>query len=184
MLMNTRYNECMRVFSTFDNRPATVEKGQNKRRKGSGPKKSKKSYRPPRENLSAEQIKARVAKETAPKAKKVDVNKGKQVSTFMSDETKISRKAINLQSQNKVKPTKEEVKVSVQKKVVATSTPKKEEKAEAKSETKDIMLQSDVKLNDPTDPNTRKKLKGLLTTGGFGWNEKERAALADILGKD
>lgn len=158
----------MRVLSTFDNRAATTEKSHNRRKKGSGPVKVNKSYRPPKENLSPEEIKARVAKETAPKVKKVDITAGKQVSTFMSGEKKpvavkaeISKKATTLKTKESVEVEKED-----------------------KKEEKNIMLKSDVTLNDPEDPNTRKKLQGLLNTGGFGWNEKERAALADILGKD
>ena len=39
----------------------------------------------------------------------------------------------------------------------------------------------DIGKNDPTDTVTQEKLKGLLRSGGFNFNQKERAALKDIL---
>jgi hypothetical protein len=45
-------------------------------------------------------------------------------------------------------------------------------------------IPSDVKPNDPNDPETRGKLKELLRTGGFKWSEKEKAALSHILKDD
>lgn len=41
----------------------------------------------------------------------------------------------------------------------------------------------DVKNNDPTSEVTQEKLKGLLRSGGFNFNSKERAALDAILNK-
>lgn len=43
------------------------------------------------------------------------------------------------------------------------------------------MLKSDISPNDPNDPNTVEKLRGLLSTGGFNFNEKERKALSKII---
>ncbi|WP_127718163.1 hypothetical protein [Halobacteriovorax sp. HLS] len=157
----------MKVFSTFDNRPSTTDQVTSKRKKSSGPKKNTKSYRPPREQLSAEEIKARVAQKTKKSVAKVNIEKGKQVSTFMSDEAK-PKVDISKRAQQAAKP--EEAKA--------------EAKVEGKVEEKKLLLQPDVDKNDPQDPNVRKKLKGLLSVGGFGWNEKERAALAEILEKD
>lgn len=45
------------------------------------------------------------------------------------------------------------------------------------------VLKSDVGFNSPSDPATTEKLKSLLTSGGFNFNEKERAALTKILGE-
>lgn len=39
----------------------------------------------------------------------------------------------------------------------------------------------DIKPNDPNDTNTTEKLKGLLSTGGFNFSEKERETLGKIL---
>lgn len=44
------------------------------------------------------------------------------------------------------------------------------------------LLMSDVKLNDPNDPNTQEKLKSVLTKGAFNFNAREREALEKILG--
>lgn len=46
----------------------------------------------------------------------------------------------------------------------------------------DITLKSDIGINDPKDEVTQEKLKGLLTTGGFNFSDKERKALSSILG--
>lgn len=39
----------------------------------------------------------------------------------------------------------------------------------------------DVKKNDPNDPNTKEKLKGVLTAGAFNFSAKERDVLSRIL---
>lgn len=41
----------------------------------------------------------------------------------------------------------------------------------------------DVGLNDPKDPMTTEKLKGVLTSGGVNFSAKEREVLAGILGQ-
>jgi hypothetical protein len=169
----------MRVFSSFENRPATTEKTRPDRLKKSGPKKSKKSYRPPKEQLSADEIKARVAQKTSKATKaavqKAKINTGKQVSTFMADniptKVDISKKAIQAKQVKEASP-----------KAVPVAKEAKAEEVQAKKE-KSVILNSDVDKNDPNDPNVRKKLKGLLA-GGFGWSDKEKAALAEILDKD
>ena len=43
------------------------------------------------------------------------------------------------------------------------------------------LLLSDVKLNDPTDPNTQEKLKSVLKNGAFSFNPKEKETLERIL---
>lgn len=40
----------------------------------------------------------------------------------------------------------------------------------------------DVKNNDPNSEETKAKLQGLLKSGAFSFNDKERAALGEILG--
>lgn len=51
--------------------------------------------------------------------------------------------------------------------------------AKAKS-TKNVVI-GDVKDNSPDSDLTQAKLKGLLQTGGFHFNDKEREALSSIL---
>jgi len=54
------------------------------------------------------------------------------------------------------------------------------EHAEAEVE-KDIMLKSDIHLNDPKAPETQEKLKTVLSSGAFNFNAREREALDKIL---
>jgi len=44
-------------------------------------------------------------------------------------------------------------------------------------------VKGDVGLNNPNDPVTREKLKGLLGSGGIMFGDKEREVLAKILHK-
>jgi hypothetical protein len=44
------------------------------------------------------------------------------------------------------------------------------------------LLLSDVKLNDPTDPNTQEKLKSVLRNGAFSFSSREKETLEKILG--
>ncbi|OUR98494.1 hypothetical protein A9Q84_03530 [Halobacteriovorax marinus] len=152
----------MRVFSTFDSRPADNDTSKKRvTHKNGKPKKVKKSYRPPREKLSAEEIRAKVAAKTAKPEKKVVVKTGKQISTYMSLDNPAPRVDIRTK----------------------TETAKAAKGEDVSKEKKDIMLHSDIAKNDPTNTNTQEKLRGLLSAGGFGWNDKERAALQEILGK-
>ncbi|WP_290734677.1 hypothetical protein [Halobacteriovorax sp. JY17] len=161
----------MRVFTTFNETlPAATEKPSKQRGKKSGPTKVDKSYRPPRENLSPEEIKARVAKKTGHSAeKKVENLAGKQVSTFMADTPAVK--------------TDIRTKAATTSAVKGLGNPEEVEKKANTPEAKKVLLHSDVDKNDPKDTNVQEKLKGLLGSGGFGWNEKERAALSEILGK-
>ncbi|WP_372652388.1 hypothetical protein [Halobacteriovorax sp.] len=162
----------MKVFTTFkETLPAANENSKRRGPKKNGPSKVKKSYRPPREKLSAEDIKARVAQKTAKPDKKVEVTAGKQVSTFMSEEAAAAKPAI------RTKP-------STATAVKGLGNPEEIEKSSGGEEAKKVLLHSDVQKNDPKDTNVQEKLKGLLNSNGFGWNEKERAALSEILGKN
>lgn len=55
---------------------------------------------------------------------------------------------------------------------------------EAEETNEDIMLKSDIAKNDPTDPNTQEKLKTVLKQGSFGFSDKEKAVLSQILGDE
>lgn len=48
---------------------------------------------------------------------------------------------------------------------------------------KDHLLKSDVSANNPADPVTQEKLKSILKSGSFSFNDKERKALGSILNK-
>ncbi len=68
--------------------------------------------------------------------------------------------------------------------IVEVQKPVLSEMAEApeKEEKKDLLLKSDIALNDPKDTNTQEKLKSALSKGAFNFNPKEREALEKILG--
>lgn len=52
-----------------------------------------------------------------------------------------------------------------------------------KGEDVDIQPPGDVGLNDPNDPMTSEKLKGVLSSGAIHFSEKEREVLGKILGE-
>ena len=66
---------------------------------------------------------------------------------------------------------------------VASEVESSEEEKES-SLKKSHLLLSDVKLNDPNDSNTQEKLKGILRSGAFSFNPKEKEALGRILGSN
>ncbi|MBC74486.1 MAG: hypothetical protein CME64_00565 [Halobacteriovoraceae bacterium] len=98
----------------------------------------------------------------------------------------------NLQAQEtqkaKKRPSKEEIKARVQAKFgVEIGKPKKKEpdtvvsidkKGEKKVSKEGF---GDVKSNNPESAATQEKLRALLRTGGFAFNDKERKALNEIL---
>ena len=123
----------MRVFDKVDNRP------QNSVSKKSI---SKKSKRPPKMNLSADQIRKMHFEHF--NKDKVNVSKtAKQKNESIGD--------MNLEKYIEKEP-------------------------------KDIV--SDINLNDPKDPNTQEKLRGVISNGGFNFSLKEREILGKILNKD
>lgn len=58
------------------------------------------------------------------------------------------------------------------------------EKKIEKGEPVEVKTPSDVGLNDPSDPMTSEKLKGVLSSGAINFSEKERDVLSKILGGD
>jgi hypothetical protein len=161
------YNKVMRVFTTFNETlPTANQKTTSSKSKKNGPANIKKSYRPPRLDLSPEEIKAKVASKTTSKKEVVENLSGKQVSTFMSESAAATKTDIR-------------TKATTATAVKGLGDPEKVDDPKAK----EVLLHSDVQKNDPKDTNVQEKLKGLLGSGGFGWNDKERAALSEILGK-
>lgn len=47
--------------------------------------------------------------------------------------------------------------------------------------TEDYTIESDVQTNDPNSAETKEKLKGILSSGAFGFNPKEKEVLSKIL---
>lgn len=120
----------------------------------------KKPEAPPKKELSADQIKEKLAAhvDTSETAKNMAVKNSKKLGDgFMND--------------------------SIRPEVVSVEAPLvKAEAAEEKPvNSKDLTLKSDIALNDPKDTNTQEKLKTVLSRGAFNFNSKERDALEKIL---
>ena len=64
---------------------------------------------------------------------------------------------------------------------IKKAAPKPSPAATAEIRSQETIAHGDVGLNDPKAEETREKLKGMLTGGGFQFNDKERKALAEIL---
>lgn len=58
----------------------------------------------------------------------------------------------------------------------------KEAIEKSKTAAKNDMNDGVIKSNDPNSEETKEKLRGLLATGSFQFNEKEKDALEEILG--
>lgn len=54
-------------------------------------------------------------------------------------------------------------------------------KATPVAEAEETEFQGDIKDNNPNSAVTQEKLKSLLSSGGFGWNDREREVLSKIL---
>lgn len=78
------------------------------------------------------------------------------------------RKKLAAKFGNKVLPKKKEDKAEISVKAQKRAEPGDEDYA-------------DIKNNNPTSDETREKLKALLKTGAFHFNDKERGALSEIL---
>lgn len=61
--------------------------------------------------------------------------------------------------------------------VISKEAHEKAEKAKAEK-----AIEGDIKSNDPNSEETKEKLRGLLMSGTFAFNDKERDALNEILG--
>ena len=93
----------------------------------------------------------------------------------------------------KVLSKKEQEKIDIQKKLQAKFgdkiMPKKKSKVDeaqvSDKAKKKVAIGADefgdIKTNNPSSEETREKLKALLKTGAFNFNDKERSALKDIL---
>ena len=116
-------------------------------------------------------------KEAKSKPKKVEAKPVETKEATVKKEVKAEKVEKAEKSEDKVvKKVEAEVKEGVEKTAKADSN---EEAGEVK---KDVMLKSDIGLNDPNSQSTTEKLKDILKTGAFSFNQKEKAALAKILG--
>lgn len=87
------------------------------------------------------------------------------------------------------KLTKEQIKAKLSEKFgekIRTQGPKKQKtedsvEVKGKPTVDHTGLKTDIATNDPSSAETQEKLRSILKSGGFDFNQKERKALADIL---
>ena len=157
--------DSLRVFSTFSQKPRS-SKG---RKTMATPGKRTNRVRPPKKDFSRAEIMEKLQKS---KGTKVDLSKtGKRWGDNFMKEQKIPMKSPIVKKEAPVVENKAE-------------TPEKIEKSTeaSKVEGEEKVVKGDVGSNSPGDPMTGEKLKGLLSTGGFAFSDKERDVLGKILG--
>lgn len=104
---------------------------------------------------------------------KVDSASSQKASAPISEEQ--VRKKIEAKFGKEIleKPKKDEAQISQKSKQLS--------QAETKIIDKDDVVIGDIGKNNPADSVTQDKLKHLIRSGGFSFNEKERLALQEIL---
>lgn len=95
-------------------------------------------------------------------------------------------KPIASQTENSPQSIENKLKAKFGDKFKAKQSIEKEKKDEAKISTKaknkhEFSFVGDIKDNAPDSEVTQEKLRALLKSGGFNFNEKERSVLFDIL---
>lgn len=153
----------MKIFPA-DSKPARAKvsaetntpegNGKITRKKASGPAKKDISASDIKEKLAAHSQKSDVAKDVV-----ISKNAKRMGDGFMNPDV-----------------------VNVQKPEIVPIIEKSEEEEIKTPNTKDLTIKSDIALNDPKDTNTQEKLKAALTRGAFSFSAKEREALEKILG--
>lgn len=135
------------------------------KKKAHGPASRKKAELPEKKEISAAQIKEKLAAniETSELAKNKAIVSTKRLGeSFLNDEVL------------KASP------VMVKEEILQEKINEVNEKSDSPN-TKDYLVKSDIHLNDPKDTNTQEKLKTVLTRGAFNFNPKERETLEKIL---
>ena len=150
----------MKIF----NQPSSaspVKSENSKAAKGAkGPPGRKKAPPPERKQMSADEIKGKLAAhvEASAAPKKKVVESQKLGEGFLNEAVVRPPVIVPFEKDSAVEATEEEV-----------------------EKKKDIILKSDIAKNDPTDTNTQEKLKTVLSKGAFNFNAKEKEALERIL---
>lgn len=122
----------------------------------------KKQALPPKQNLSPDEIKEKLASHVETSGKSLQKAKNATARLgegFMNDAIVRPPEIVPLDSKPAAAETIEET-------------------AEVK---KDLLLKSDIAANDPRDTNTQEKLKTVLSKGAFSFNPKEKEILEKIL---
>jgi len=175
----------MRVLSTFDNSQSVNAKAREQREKGSvatrpGSKSTNSTpvnqAPPPRESLSRSQILARLEQAKKPNAEqalaKAPERHALLAKPLWDDAGEDDDKVVHQRAMESAKSLSG-----------ASVAPKVETEvnAQEKVEEEKIEVKSDIAKNGPQSEETRSKLKHILQSGGFQFNEKEKQALSQIL---
>jgi hypothetical protein len=166
----------MKIFTPPLESTATSSAASSKNTgKAKGPHARKHAALPEKQPVSEQEIREKLAShvETSNTAKsKVLQQNSKQLGSGFMNESKPAPVAVGAPGEP-VMP------------IVEAENGEKAEPVEVKDSVKEShLLMSDVKLNDPKDPNTQEKLKSVLSMGAFNFNPREREALDKILNSD
>jgi hypothetical protein len=157
----------MKIFSPQKTSAPTAKTSSIKAAKARGPAKKEAAELPVKKNMSADQIKEKLAAhvETSGTSKSLAIQNSKKLGEgFLNPDAKPL-----VQAQPKTEL------------VEGAEAPKVAEEVKTPN-TKDFVLNSDIAANDPTDTNTQEKLKTILSKGAFNFNAREKEALEKILG--
>lgn len=155
-------NKISSVASTREVGESNIDK-MSKSAKSKGPSR-KKAAKTDRPNISADEIRQKLASNvemsnTAIKIQK-DKNAKKLGEGFLNGDLPFKKIEAPVQS-------------------AAAKTPEEEKKTDPNF--KDHLVKSDVGVNDPTDTTTTEKLKTVISKGAFNFNSREREVLDKIL---
>lgn len=165
----------MNVMAALDARPAPSSKKVGKAAvKGEAKGKPVKNGLGPKPPVSADEIRAKIAKQNeGPASTPVLKTENRVTSSFNDNPEEVQRRS---EEAKRALALKKQASDEANSKPVDPAAVKTDEGEEVSAQ-----RPSDVGKNDPTDPATVGKLKDLLSKGAFKFSDKERAALSKIL---
>jgi len=156
----------MNVMSALDARPnSSPSRKETKNVSNANPKNKSRTGIGQKPVLTAEEIKAKIAKKNelpATVALSTAQSRPNSTSSFIDNPEEVLRRS-------------EEAKQ-------ALSLKKETEPSKESDQAATIERRNDLGNNDPTNPATVGKLRDVLSKGAFKFSDKERAALGNILG--
>lgn len=148
----------------------------------------------PSQSMSADEVRDKIEKMKLKKIAKANIEKAeksqeKHFSTEMLSTREIKAEKIQDAKRKKLEIAKKAAMTKTQGESKAPAKSEEETATKEKQEAKVVdasgnPIKSDVSKNDPTDPNVREKLKEILATGAFSFNQKEKGALSAILNSE
>lgn len=150
----------MKIFNSPTSAQPVKSENSKAAKVAKGPTSRKKAPPPERKQMSADEIKSKLAAhvEGAAGPKKKPLDSQKLGDGFLNEAVVRPPVIVPFEKESAVEATEEEI-----------------------EKKKDIILKSDIAKNDPTDTNTQEKLKSVLAKGAFSFSAKEKEALERIL---